>query len=488
MIRKLLLLLFIPISGIGQTQIGADLNGDSADDKSGNGVSFSANGSFVAVGSPQMGIVGTGQGYVRIYEDISGTWTQVGQDIPGTTAGDYSGYKVALSANGNIVAIGSPYSSINGSYSGLVRIFENISGVWTQIGQSIQGEAANDRTGISVSLSANGNVVAIGATGNTANGKDTGRVRVFENVSGTWVQVGQNLDGEAKEDRSGLSTSLSSDGSIVAIGATGNDGNGAYSGHVRVYKNISGTWTQLGADIDGENAGDYSGVSVSLSSDGSILAIGALQNATNGAKSGHVRVFKNSTGTWMQLGQNINGMAEKDFFGESVSLSADGTVLAVGATGGKLNGVTSGSLSIYQYAAGTWAQKGADVYGTASSYTGTSVSLSGDGTKVVVGAPFTSVTATYSGQARVFDLSGVLSTGSVSIGNFNVYPNPVADFVNIEMERGQVLKKVVFYNMFGQIMKVSDQQSINISHFPKGTYMAQIISENGTSNVKVIKN
>ena len=89
-----------------------------------------------------------------------------------------------------------------------------------------------------------------------------------------WTQVGSDIDGEAAEDRSGYSVSLSSDGSTVAIGASFNDGNGSASGHVRIYKNINGTWTQQGADIDGEAVGDEPGWSVSLSSDGSTVAIG----------------------------------------------------------------------------------------------------------------------------------------------------------------------------------------------------------------------
>ena len=48
------------------------------------------------------------------------------------------------------------------------------------------------------------------------------------------------------------------------------------SGHVRIYEFSGSTWTQLGQDIDGEAAGDYSGFSVSLSSDGRIVAIGAM--------------------------------------------------------------------------------------------------------------------------------------------------------------------------------------------------------------------
>ena len=105
------------------------------------------------------------------------------------------------------------------------------------------------------------------------------------------AQIGSDIDGEAANDGSGFSVSLSSDGSIIAIGATGNDGNGTSSGHVRVYKNVSGTWSQVATDIDGEAENDLSGVSVSLSSDGSTVAIGADRNDGNGSDAGHTRVI-----------------------------------------------------------------------------------------------------------------------------------------------------------------------------------------------------
>ena len=79
-----------------------------------------------------------------------------------------------------------------------------------------------------------------------------------------------------RNDNSGYSVSLSSDGTVVAIGAIhGNDGNGSDSGHTRIYAWDGSSWSQLGGDIDGEAAGDYSGSSVSLSSDGTVVAIGA---------------------------------------------------------------------------------------------------------------------------------------------------------------------------------------------------------------------
>ena len=89
------------------------------------------------------------------------------------------------------------------------------------------------------------------------------------------MQVGADIDGEAAGDQSGSSVSLSSDGSRVAIGARENDGNGTAAGHVRIYDYDGSSWVKVGVDIDGEAASDKSGYSVSLSSDGSKIAIGA---------------------------------------------------------------------------------------------------------------------------------------------------------------------------------------------------------------------
>ena len=107
-----------------------------------------------------------------------------------------------------------------------------------------------------------------------------------------WNQLGEDIDGETAGDWSGFSVSLSSDGRIVAIGAHMNDGNGERSGHVRIYEYSGSTWTQLGQDIDGEAAYNSSGISVSLSSDGKIVAIGATGNHGNGIQSGHVRIYR----------------------------------------------------------------------------------------------------------------------------------------------------------------------------------------------------
>jgi hypothetical protein len=220
--------------------------------------------------------------------------------------------------------------------------------IWTQTGNDIDGEADEDYSGASVSLSSDGTVVAIGAYGNDGNGLYAGHVRIYENQSGTWTQIGSDIDAEAAGDYSGCSVSLSSDGSVVAIGAYGNDGTGSYAGHVRIYENQSGTWTQIGSDIDGEAAGDNSGFSVSLSSDGSVVAIGAYRNDGNSYRTGHVRIYENLSGTWTQIGSDIDGEADEDYSGYSVSLSSNGSVVAIGAYGNDGNGTSAGHVRVYQ--------------------------------------------------------------------------------------------------------------------------------------------
>ena len=143
----------------------------------------------------------------------------------------------------------------------------------------------------------------------------------------SWIQVGGDIDGEAADDKSGNTVSMSSDGTRMAIGAKINDNNGNNdAGHVRVYSESGGTWTQLGGDIDGEAAEDDFGYSVSMSSDGTRVAIGASKNdgsSGSGSAAGHVRVYSESGGTWTQVGGDIDGEAAGDYFGRSVSMSSD---------------------------------------------------------------------------------------------------------------------------------------------------------------------
>ena len=386
------------------SQLGDDIDGEAAGDRSGRVVSISADGTRIAIGAyTNDGSSGVASGHVRVYEWNSATpaWEQVGSDIDGEAAGDQSGYSVSMSSDGSRVAIGAWANDGNGTDAGHVRVYAESGGTWTQVGADIDGEAASDRSGSSVSMSSDGTRVAIGAIHN--NGA-AGHVRVFYDNAGTWTQLGLDIDGEAAYDFSGLAEalSMSRDGTHVAIGATGNDGSSDASGHVRVYKWNNVSWTQVGQDIDGEAANDQSGNHVSMSSDGTRVAIGANYNDDNGSASGHVRVYEWNSVTWIQMGFDIAGEDAYNLSG-AVSMSSDGTRVAIGASRNDgANGVDSGHVRVYEWNNVSWTQVGSDIDGKAADdKSGWSVSMSSDGTRVVIGN-----FETGSGHTRVYSLSG----------------------------------------------------------------------------------
>lgn len=487
--KKVLLFILLPFLCMAQTQIGSDIDGESFEDYSGVSVSLSDDGTTIAIGAYGNDGTGTGVGSVRVYKNVAGTWTQQGADIDGETTFDFFGQSVSLSSDGTIVAIGAYGFDGNGIDSGLVRVYKNISGTWTQIGSDIDGEAVGDQSGYSVSLSSDGTIVAIGAPGNDGSDTDSGSVRVYKNVSGSWTQLGVDIDGESYYEYSGASVSLSDDGNIVAIGAHGNDVSGILAGSVRVYQNVSGTWTQLGTDINGEATYDYSGASVSLSGDGNIVAIGAYGNdgSNTGTNTGSVRVYQNISGTWTQIGADIDGESAVDLFGCSVSISRDGAIVAIGAYANDGNGTDSGSVRVFKNISGNWTQIGTDIDGEADGdHSGYGVSLSSDGTIVAIGAIYNDGSGNDSGSVRVYDLSTVLSSDSFVLANFSVFPNPTSEVVTITLQENLKLEKVNIYNTLGQLVKAEKNSIINVSSLSKGSYYFEVFTNQGKATKIVL--
>ena len=291
-------------------------------------------------------------------------------NIDGEVAGDMFGKTVSLSSDGTTVAIGAPQNDLSYAYANTGQCDDDNNVAWgnmistyeecqqaalqLQLPYVTREDNKGMIPGCSVQEGNEGlhwNPIWYGPGYKNDNWncgqrtcicketiQNVGRVRIYQD--GT--QLGNNIDGEAANDLFGSSVSLSSDGTRVAIGAPQNDG--ANAGHVRIYAFAGNTWTQLGNNIDGE-AGDESGSSVSLSEDGNTVAIGAPQ-----AAKGRVRIYTIAGNTWTQLGNNIDGEAANDLFGSSVSLSSDGNgnTVAIGAPqndGGSVN--AAGRVRIY---------------------------------------------------------------------------------------------------------------------------------------------
>jgi len=312
-------------------QIG-DIDRESAQDSFGLSIAVSEDAQTIAVGSPtDDNANGNKAGSVKIFRYASGEYRQLGDTIILTDGNslDQLGQSVALSSNGNTCIVGAKlFDGRNGANSGVAKVFTLSSNEeWLQKGASIEGTAAKDNAGSSVAISDDGDIVAVGASLNdNANGNSAGHVRLFRYIrnDNSWVQLGRTLIGESVGDGFGSAVAMSGDGRTIGIGGPLNDksrgeGQGYYYGHARVFRlSNNDEWIQLGDDIDGDDSLDLFGSQVSLSSDGNIIGIGK-SDGTNNA----VTVFQLEDNQWSMLGDPIDGW--------TVSLSNNGKTVAVGS-------------------------------------------------------------------------------------------------------------------------------------------------------------
>jgi len=401
-------------------QVDGPFFGEAAKDLYGLSVALSDGGMTLAVGAPGESGNDNRAGYVKVYhrEDYGSSWKQQGETMIGEVNNDRFGHHVALSSNGKILAIGAPGHWREVDRSGYVQVY-SLEDDGNQLVKTINGDSYGDEAGESVSLSGDGRTLACGAPFNDKNGKSSGLVRVYQigkNPASIWNRLGQDIVGEANYDNSGFAISLSVDGKRLAIGAYANDGNGKKSGHVRVYCQQvvanQTTWKQLGQDIDGKEDGDRFGHSVSLSDNGKTLAIGAPGRLDETGIPGYVSIYheivnEQGASTWNQPDKNIDGEAVDDRSGTSVSLSADGNTVAIGANTNDAKGMSSGHVRIYHmYAPGSsWRQLGQDIDGKrANDNLGWSVALSADGETLAIGAHRNDSNGTDSGHVKVFQM------------------------------------------------------------------------------------
>lgn len=409
LLKLSILLVFVNLALISSaqwTQIGADINGETAYDYSGSSVGLSDDGSVMAVGSPNNDANGSDAGIVKVYENIADSWIQVGNNLIGEASGDLFGSRVSLSADGSILAVSSPYNNGSAVDAGSVRVYENISENWVQIGSDIDGEVSYDCFGSSLSLSNDGSTLAIGSKNNDGNGNTAGHVRVFQNNSNNWTQIGQDIDGESAADAFGASVSLNTDGSIISIGSLRSNAHNIDAGSLSVFQNTGNDWVQVGNTIYGDNTADKFGASVSINDNGNIVAVAATESDVNGNNSGQVKIYENILGNWVQIGSSIPGDFSNEKFGSAISLNADGTFLIIGAFESDESGLNSGKVKIFKNSSNNWQQIGNNIVGeSANNQTGFSVGLSANGSIIAIGSKGHSGNNSYAGDARVFDYS-----------------------------------------------------------------------------------
>jgi hypothetical protein len=430
-------------NGTSWAQMGSDIDEEIFADKSGWSVSINSVGDRVAIGAIwNNGASGTDSGHVRIYEWSGAAWIKIVEDIDGEAANDQSGFSVSMNAAGNRVVIGANLNDgTSGTDRGHVRVYSaQEPRRWVKLGNSIIENNVSD-FGASMSMNAAGNRIVIGGTLNASN---SGLTSTYEYNGSSWVKLGLTIGGEAANDYSGVSVAMSAVGSIIAIGASGNDNGGSGTsnfGHVRVYSWNGTSWTQVGTDINGEAIGDFSGESIAMNTDGNRVAIGAfLNNGASGLDRGHVRVYSWNGSAWVQLGADIDGLAVEDWNGYTVAMNASGSRIAIGAPQNDASGTDTGQIRVFEYNGSSWVQLGSGINGVGNyASAGYQLAMNAVGNKIVFGYGGLKIFE-YNGSSWVQDGSTITSlVGSSRVLDMDYSGNIV---VTTSSSRAQVYQKI----------------------------------------------
>jgi hypothetical protein len=257
------------------------LYGSVANENFGFCIDLDVSGDVLAVSAPYSNINGVISGYVNVYDNFGAGWILRNSPIMGN-AMEGSGSAIKLSADGSRIVIGAPIFS---SSTGSVKVFEWDGAIWSQVGQNLLGSTTLVYFGESVSINSSGDVIAVGAY--AENG--TGAVRVYSLISSVWQQIGNTVYGIAAGDRFGeFAIELSGDGTKFSAGSRTHDSNRGYT-KIYFWDNTSTTWITKYSTLSGSAVNQTAGFST-LSRDGTKAIVGSpfLSSTTN---SGSMALF-----------------------------------------------------------------------------------------------------------------------------------------------------------------------------------------------------
>ncbi|CAK0870737.1 unnamed protein product [Prorocentrum cordatum] len=316
---------------------------------------------------------------------------------------DSFGNSVAVSSDGARVVVGAFYDDDQGDRSGSAYVFDGTTGERLLKLVASDG-AASDHFGISVAVSSDGARVVVGAKGDDDQGNNAGSAYVLDGTTGERLLKLLANDGAAG-DEFGYSVAVSSDGARVVVGAAGDEDQGDRSGSAYVFDGTTGERLLKLLASDGA-AGDEFGISVSVSSDGARVVVGAAGDDDQGSGSGSAYVLDGTTGERLLKLVASDGAAG-DFFGNPVAVSSDGARVVVGAAGDNDQGQGNDAGSAYVLDGTTGERLLKLVASDGAEYNafGNSVAVSSDGARVVVGAYYDDDQGYHSGSAYVFDFT-----------------------------------------------------------------------------------
>ena len=345
--------------GVTWSQMGQDINALDIG-HSGWSITLSSDGYTIAVGEPMPlssdGLVAVYQYDNSLNTWISlgsPIYTNLNNAFFGKSV-SLSDNGSVLAVGAHLASTGSGVLGTLIEWHGAVQVYEYNGISWTQRGSDIVGDLINGgKFGWDVELSSDGNRMIIGASQDPGNGySGPGYVKVVEWNGSSWNQLGNSIVGEFSTGWCGDAVSISNDGNIIAIGEPNYEGSipGFYSeGSVRIFEWNGAVWNQLGSNLFGDFPTFRFGTSLSLSSSGTRLVVGQEGSLTGGYGSGEVKAFDWNGTSWLQVGQTISGSSGMIALAEDCAINANGNRFIVGVPGYNFNDDIGKMAQVFEF-------------------------------------------------------------------------------------------------------------------------------------------
>ena len=294
----------------------------------------------------------SGIAYVYVY--TNSTWVlQASLEAPDKAAGRYFGHSVAMSSDGNLLAVGDIYRNMDAinTGAGAVHIFERNAGIWTHVQYVVAQESntKNDSFGYSVSVSEDKNTLLVGAYQDDEAASNAGAAYIFYRTGNQYLQHLKIKASDAlANDNFGFNCVLSGNGKRAFINSRYADPTSSDSGAGYYFEKINTTWVQTYKLVGASNIVKRYGSRAAMSSDGSLLVTCGRQDVETAFNPPDVYVHAGNT-----LGKvstiNVAGLTPNDTFGFGIAMSDNGSVVAISAASvGGLGAGVSGKVYIYE--------------------------------------------------------------------------------------------------------------------------------------------
>ena len=362
-------------------------------EKFGFQMDMSSDGNTVAIGatgSATSYVVGKVYIFVRDGINWSVQVKLTPPDVAATTQYHF-GSSLALDDKATTLIVGAHLAPGKSASTGAAYVFIQTNNTWSFQAKLFASDGlSGDFFGYSVDISSDGNTAVIGARNGDGNTINTGTAYIFKRVGSNWSQFSEifAIDGMSS-NMFGESVAISGDGLLCLVSASLAKGNTTGTGAVYCFTNNGPIWTQQDKFFASDGAGsDYFGIDISMSKDGKTVIVGSYYDDDKGTNSGSAYIFGRSGTTWTYQAKLVaSDILANDFFGWSVDISDDGNTAIIGAYNG--DGRIAGSGSVYIYTRDesmTWTYQVelTNTSALANDQCGYRVSISGDGRSALV--------------------------------------------------------------------------------------------------------